>query len=69
MGSRSSDVGDAEAAADVQQAHWRRRFACQLAGERDRLLLCIDDRVGTQVLRATEDVKATEFEGQAGQLA
>ena len=57
-------VRDAEAAADVEQAHRRGRVLGEPERQLDRLLLRFLDRVGAQVLGAAEDVKALEVEAE-----
>ncbi len=59
------EVGDAEAAADVERcARAPARARASSMRELERLVLRLDDGFGAQVLRAAEDVEADEVERQ-----
>ena len=54
------EIGDAESAPDVEIGDGTRRLFRQPFGECEGLGVGLDDRLGAQVLRASEDVEAAE---------
>ena len=61
----AGEVGDAEAAAEVQKAHWRGSGVGQAQGELEALPLSLDDGLGLEVLRTRENMKSFEVQPQA----
>ena len=55
------EIGDAEAAAEIDQRRRRARFLGQLARQSERRRLRLDQGGGIERLRAGEDVKAAPF--------
>src|SRR5690606_7782251 len=59
------EIGNAEAAAEVEELDRSGGVLCQPAGERKALLLGLDDGFGLEVLRAGKEVKALESQPRA----
>ncbi len=63
------EVGNAQAAADVQQSHGGRRIRGETDREFDAFLLCFDDRFGAKILGAAEYVETVKHQRQRGERA
>ncbi len=62
------EVGDAETAAEIQEAHRGRRRPGEAQGEFKTLDLRFSDRLGAQVLRAGKEVEALKSQAVAANL-
>src|SRR5690606_19501693 len=62
------EIGNAKAAADIDEMDWPGRNACEADRKLQGFSLRLDDGLGTQVLRAREDMKPHEVERQTSEL-